>query len=135
MTLHVVLRCALALSVFTSLLLINIGNAVAQTRVERVQAAGDLVAEALHREVYGEHDDREALLHQALTLAPEFEAAHWHLGHVKENGKWVTFETAPSKVIGNLPPGVAREILMTRNERIYSASLNSSPITPTPADD
>lgn len=73
----------------------------AETKAERFQAASDLVKEALHLEVYGESHDRETLLRQALSEAPNLETAHWHLGHVKVRGKWVAFDEAAEAVKEN----------------------------------
>ena len=42
----------------------------AQTKAERHAAANQLVAEALHREVYGDANDRQELLREALAHEP-----------------------------------------------------------------
>jgi len=65
-----------------------------ETKAERHRAAENLVAEALHREVYGDADDREQLLREALAKEPNLAAANWHLGRVKEKGRWIDFKTA-----------------------------------------
>ncbi len=90
----VVISITLALSLATS-------KAVAETKAEKFQAAVDLVKEALHREVYGQTDDRQQLLADALAKSPDLEAAHWHLGQVNEKGKWVDFQEAADLLQAN----------------------------------
>ncbi|MCA9266850.1 MAG: hypothetical protein KDA41_00190, partial [Planctomycetales bacterium] len=82
--------CASALAVIA--VLAATCPARAQTKAAAYQNAIDLVKEALHREVYGQSSDRAALLTSALAHAPDLETAHWHLGQVRDNGKWVDFE-------------------------------------------
>lgn len=84
--------------------------ATAETKAERFQAAVDLVKEALHREVYGQTDDRQQLLEDALAKSPDLEAAHWHLGHVNEKGKWVDFQEAADLLQANKKLDVYRRL-------------------------
>ena len=72
-----------------------------QTKAQRHAAAKQLVAEALHREVYGDADDRQELLIQAVAQEPNLEAANWHLGRVKQRGKWVDFHDAAEAAKAN----------------------------------
>ena len=63
----------------------------AATKSQRAKESDELVKEALSREVYGQERDRKNLLKEAISKTPSHAAAHWHLGHVNENGKWVDF--------------------------------------------
>ena len=64
----------------------------ADSRAEKRRQADALVAEALHREIYGLEQEREQLLREALALEPDHALAHWHLGHVGFRGRWVPVE-------------------------------------------
>ncbi len=84
-----------------------------ETKAQRVEAANNLVAEALHREVYGESEDRDALLREALAKTPDLEAANWHLGRVKHRGQWIDFEHAAQALEDN---AAVREYRRLREE-------------------
>ena len=75
--------------------------ASAQTKAQRYAAANQLVAEALHREVYGDAEDRNELLHEAIAHDPSLPEANWHLGRVKQRGKWVDFQDAADEAKTN----------------------------------
>ena len=87
--------------------------ALAQTSVQRNALAKQLVDEALHREVYGDSGSREALLHQATEYEPNLAAANWHLGRVKERGKWTDYEVIAQEVKNN---SVLKEYRRLREE-------------------
>jgi len=57
-------------------------------------AADRLVKEALHREIYGLHAERDKLLREALQADPRHPAALWLTGHVKYNNRWIPIEEA-----------------------------------------
>jgi hypothetical protein len=68
-----------------------------ETKAASHAVAQRLVSEALNREVYGDSNDRERLLQQALANYPGLAAAHWHLGHVNVKGNWLTYEEAATQ--------------------------------------
>ena len=61
----------------------------AATKSEKRKAAEELVKEALHREIYGETNEREELLDKAAKESPNYAPAMWHRGFVKHNNKWL----------------------------------------------
>lgn len=67
----------------------GIGVASASTKAERTRAAGELVREALHGEIYGMNSRRGQLLEQAKQEASDFAPAMWHTGHVRVGNEWV----------------------------------------------
>ncbi len=68
------------------------GWVFAGTKAERQDAAQQLVSEALHLEIYGESAQRDRLLDEALTLAPDYAPAKWQSGYVRHNNRWVTVD-------------------------------------------
>lgn len=71
------------------------------TVAERSSAAGNkqaseqaeaLVKQALRAEVDGDAAERERLLAEALKLDPNCAPAHWQLGEVRHNNKWMKVE-------------------------------------------
>jgi len=69
--------------------------ASAATKAKRRAAAEDLVKEALHREIYGAHDDRAELLESALKQLPDHPPAKWHSGYVRHQNRWVKADDIP----------------------------------------
>ncbi|MEQ8787066.1 MAG: polymorphic toxin-type HINT domain-containing protein [Pirellulaceae bacterium] len=64
-------------------------TALALTTVEvRAETAKELVEEALHREIYGDRGERDALLRRAARLEPGNAAAMWHRGYVQTADGW-----------------------------------------------
>ena len=47
-----------------------------------------LVKEALHRELYGLHAERNQLLTEAARRAPDYGPAQWHRGFMREDADW-----------------------------------------------
>lgn len=75
-------RTALAvMSTAAAVFLLTVVEAQAET-------AKKLIEEALHREIYGDRAQRDALLQQALRLEPENPAAMWHRGYVYVDSTW-----------------------------------------------
>ncbi len=50
------------------------------------------VRAALCVELDGKNAERNSLLRQALEQAPDFPQAHWHLGHVRVDGRWMPYD-------------------------------------------
>lgn len=71
------------------------GAAAEEQSAERRQAA-TLVEEALHREIYGQSEERDALLAKAVEASPDYAPARWHRGEVQIDGKWVASAEAPA---------------------------------------
>ncbi|MHC4399777.1 MAG: polymorphic toxin-type HINT domain-containing protein [Planctomycetota bacterium] len=61
-------------------------------RAERKRAAFDKVQAALDCEIAGADAHRDKLLEGALKVAPDYAPAHWHSGHVRENGRWLPLD-------------------------------------------
>src|SRR5262249_37985794 len=57
--------------------------------------AYELVQEALFREVYGASDDRNRLLTEARSIAPNYPPALWHSGQVELDKHWVKIDDVP----------------------------------------
>ncbi len=53
------------------------------------------MTEALQREIYGLDEQRSDLLNRALQHAPDHKPAHWHLGFVEMDKKWVRIDDVP----------------------------------------
>ncbi len=71
------------------------GEALSGTSASRAEGnreAARLVGEALRQETYGKNSQRSALLQSALQQAPDCEAAHWHSGQLKQDGRWVPYD-------------------------------------------
>jgi len=60
----------------------------AATKVEKQREADQLIREALNREIYGMHGQRQQLLARALELVPNHAAPLWHTGHVRVGNQW-----------------------------------------------
>ncbi len=71
-------------------------SAQAATKAEQAESAEQLVAEALHREIYGQEEARDELLKQALDQPIECKPALWHTGHVKHGDDWVDVNDVPA---------------------------------------
>jgi len=71
----------------------------AQRRTVERQAQ-DFVVEAMRCEVFGDSSQRQALLKRANRLAPDLKLAHWQLGMIEIDGKWVRYDqiTADSQI-------------------------------------
>jgi len=54
--------------------------------------ADDLVKEALFREVYGNNAERDRLLDEARSIAPDFPPARWARGEVEFNKHWMKID-------------------------------------------
>ena len=55
----------------------------ATTKAKADRAAGELVDEALFREIYARDRQRDRLLGEALKRSPGFAPARWHSGQVR----------------------------------------------------
>ena len=60
----------------------SIDNASASREAE------ELVRSALRSEVAGSPERRDALLRQALAIAPDYPSANWHLGRIRAGNAW-----------------------------------------------
>lgn len=79
----------------------NPQEAPAQTKADRLEAATRRVKAALRREVFGEDEDRRALLEAALEAVPDHAPALWHSGHVRANNQWVRADDVPGLLAQN----------------------------------
>jgi hypothetical protein len=70
------------------------GASEANSRSGQRAKAEQLLQRALESELAGESARRDALLNDALQVAPDFAAAHWHSGHVRQNQQWVSIADA-----------------------------------------
>lgn len=59
------------------------------------QEAESLVREALHREVFGLTDERQALLEEAQAKSPQSSVVQWATGNVKFRNRWVNIDDLP----------------------------------------
>jgi Pretoxin HINT domain len=58
------------------------------------KTAEGLLRQALRAEVDDQPELRDASLQEALRATPDFAPAHWHSGHVRGDGQWVTVPEA-----------------------------------------
>ncbi|HUG67606.1 MAG TPA: polymorphic toxin-type HINT domain-containing protein [Pirellulaceae bacterium] len=80
-------------------LIASIGVVRSEAAAADHDTAAQLVAEALHREVYGLQSDRNRLLAEAATLDPNYAPARWHRGFVRVGAGWSHVDDAPG-IIG-----------------------------------
>jgi len=80
-------------------LLVLIGVISSEAAASDREAAKQLVAEALHRQVYGLQSDRDRLLAEAVTADPHYGPARWHQGFVRVGAEWSHVYDAPG-IIG-----------------------------------
>ena len=76
-------------------------QSAAATKVERQSAAKQNVQEALHREIYGQGDERAELLARAAADMPNYAPAMWHRGYVRWQKKWIKAEDLPGLIEKN----------------------------------
>ena len=93
-------RMGIVISFFSPCLLVQ--GLYAAKVAERKAAADELVQEALHREIYGLHEDRVQLLQEALQIEPDHAPAKWHLGYVRFHNEWVPADVVPQYAGRNL---------------------------------
>lgn len=74
-------------------------DAAGNKRASERMAEG-LVKQALQAEVADDAAERERLLAEALKVDPSYAPAHWQVGEVRHNNKWMKFEDVP-KVMQN----------------------------------
>lgn len=60
-----------------------------ETQAAKRRGAEELVREALGHEMYAMDQQRQNLLGQALLLAPDQPAAHWHNGEIRLGNQWL----------------------------------------------
>jgi Pretoxin HINT domain len=75
-----------------------VGNALADMNAAAQQEAERLVAAAAQAEISGETARHVSLLHDALRSDPNNEIAHWQLGQIQVDGKWLAVEEAQRRV-------------------------------------
>ena len=68
----------------------NVSTGFGSTKEFRAKQAARLVQEALHREIDGLNQERDALLTDALRQLPNFAPAMWHRGFVRVGKRWVS---------------------------------------------
>jgi hypothetical protein len=69
---------------------------------EQSASTGDrLVQAAMDAEMKGDADGRQSALRSAVNLAPENKLAHWQLGHIEVEGKWLTIKEAEQAAAAN----------------------------------
>jgi len=78
---------------------------------DAVAASRDLVQQALECELAGDDQGRRLYLEEALELDPNNALAHWQLGHLQIDRKWLTLEQATAD------PPKGRRLEQYRNER------------------
>jgi hypothetical protein len=66
------------------------------TKSNADEDAHRLVQEALHREIYGQSDERRALLDEAADLDPQYAPAQWHRGVVRYANQWMDADAVPN---------------------------------------
>lgn len=82
-----------AMLLLASLIALPISSMLGATKDQsKQQEAEQFVAEALYNEIYGEDQDRNALLKKARDADPENKAAHWNAGFVEKDRQWVKME-------------------------------------------
>lgn len=82
-----------------AVLIASLGLVNAQVAARDRESAEQLVAEALHREIYGLQSDRDRLLAKAMAVDPEYGPARWHQGFVRVGDEWSHVYEAP-RIIG-----------------------------------
>ena len=95
---HRLMRLLLLIVTATSSMAIA-NTLMAASRTKKTDADDDakrLVQEALHREIYGQSDERRALLDQALEIDPQYAPAHWHRGVVRYANRWMEADAVPA---------------------------------------
>ena len=90
----------------------------ADRRLDQRRQASQLVAEALHREIYGMQDERQELLREALDIDPDQALARWHLAEVWVRGQWV-----PAEEVQQLPG-------LQKKRELYERMRARAPATP-----
>ena len=70
----------------------------AETTAKHSDAAKALIAEALHREAFGQNDQRRELLQRVAAEHPEYAPAKWHQGLVQRQDRWVKAEDVPGEL-------------------------------------
>ncbi|HTQ40686.1 MAG TPA: polymorphic toxin-type HINT domain-containing protein [Pirellulales bacterium] len=60
----------------------------------KADQAAKLVEQALQAEAAGKPAERDALLKQALAIAPDYAPAHWQSGELKSDNAWVSVDDA-----------------------------------------
>ncbi|MBC8352585.1 MAG: HEAT repeat domain-containing protein [Planctomycetes bacterium] len=85
------------LTAVVSVVLLNtsFGIVAAEIAASDRESAKQLVAEALHREIYGPRSDRDRLLAEAVVADPNYAPARWHQGFVRVGGGWSHVYDAP----------------------------------------
>jgi len=84
------------------LLIASIAIVSAESAASDREDAEQLVAEALHREIYGLQADRDRLLAKATVVDPNYAPARWHQGFVRVGDGWSHVYDAQA-VIGTSP--------------------------------
>lgn len=85
--------CSLASGLL--LALVAVTNAEAANRKETSKGAEAAVREALMREAHGLGTERDRLLEEAASLAPDHAPVHWHRGYVLKDGQWIKADDVP----------------------------------------
>ena len=90
-------RCSLPVSCTISLLLLADACGAAgtpnpaETDPSPATPADQMVDAALRSELGGRNAERNALLQQVLEQSPDHPQAHWHVGDIKVDGKWMPY--------------------------------------------
>ena len=67
-------------------------SALGGNKVERTEAAAQLIADALRQEMQGTDEQRNAMLESALEQMPDYPPALWQNGYVLDRKKWKRFD-------------------------------------------
>ncbi len=72
--------------------------AYAESTAQPAEAAKALTAEALHREAFGQNDQRRELLQRVAIEHPDYAPAKWHQGLVQQQDRWIKAEDVPGEL-------------------------------------
>jgi hypothetical protein len=93
-------RIGLLVLVVVAVGYLTVANEVqAAARTTKSNADDDarrLVQEALHREIYGQSDERRKLLDEAADLDPHYAPVQWHRGVVRYANQWMDADAVPA---------------------------------------
>ncbi|MCB9875118.1 MAG: HEAT repeat domain-containing protein [Planctomycetaceae bacterium] len=92
-------RTFLVSTLASILVLASMGIVYQQAAASDDVTAEQLVAEALHRGLYGLQSDRDRLLAEAVSVDPHYPPARWHQGFVRVGAGWSHVYDAPG-IIG-----------------------------------
>jgi hypothetical protein len=96
------LSATLGASTVLTVCLGAVSSVSGETMAQRQRNAEGLVREALHREVFGEVDERQKLLESAQQERPDYAPAKWHAGLVHFRNRWIKADEIPDLLAKDL---------------------------------